>query len=95
MQPVIDPADWSPEELKDVSAWSYRITEADADELANAIATVRRNRTAIVDITRGDFPLGRFGEVHEVTPTAVFLASDDATYYVGQTLGPNGGDVML
>lgn len=42
-----------------------------------------------------ELPIGRFGEVSEVVPTAVFLASDDATYYVGQTLGPNGGDVML
>jgi 3-oxoacyl-[acyl-carrier protein] reductase len=42
-----------------------------------------------------ELPIGRFGEVREVAPTAVFLASDDATYYVGQTLGPNGGDVML
>jgi 3-oxoacyl-[acyl-carrier protein] reductase len=42
-----------------------------------------------------ELPIGRFGEVREVTPTAVFLASDEATYYVGQTLGPNGGDVML
>jgi len=42
-----------------------------------------------------DLPIGRFGAVDEVMPTAVFLASDDATYYVGQTLGPNGGDVML
>ena len=40
-------------------------------------------------------PIGRFGEVGEVAPTAVFLASDDSSYYVGQTLGPNGGDVML
>lgn len=40
-------------------------------------------------------PIGRIGTVDEVAPTAVFLASDDATYYVGQTLGPNGGDVML
>jgi hypothetical protein len=30
-----------------------------------------------------------------VTPTAVFLASADAEYYAGQTLGPNGGEVML
>jgi len=42
-----------------------------------------------------ELPLGRFGEVHEVAPTAVFLASDDSSYYVGQTLCPNGGDVML
>ena len=42
-----------------------------------------------------ELPIGRFGLAHEVAPTAVFLASDDASYYVGQTLGPNGGDVML
>jgi 3-oxoacyl-[acyl-carrier protein] reductase len=40
-------------------------------------------------------PIGRMGRPDEVAPTAVFLASEDATYYVGQTLGPNGGDVML
>lgn len=40
-------------------------------------------------------PIGRFGEVSEVAPTAVFLASDDSTYYVGQILSPNGGEVML
>jgi 3-oxoacyl-[acyl-carrier protein] reductase len=42
-----------------------------------------------------ELPMGRFGEAHEVAPTAVFLASDDSSYYVGQTLCPNGGDVML
>jgi 3-oxoacyl-[acyl-carrier protein] reductase len=42
-----------------------------------------------------ELPIGRFGEVGEVAPTAVFLASDDSSYYVGQTLCPNGGDVML
>lgn len=40
-------------------------------------------------------PSQRVGEPEEVAPTAVFLASGAATYYVGQTLGPNGGDVML
>lgn len=42
-----------------------------------------------------ELPIGRFGRVDEVTPTAVMLASADGSYYVGQTLGPNGGDVML
>jgi 3-oxoacyl-[acyl-carrier protein] reductase len=42
-----------------------------------------------------ELPIGRFGQAHEVAPTAVFLASDDSSYYVGQTLCPNGGDVML
>jgi len=40
-------------------------------------------------------PLRRSGEPEEVAPTAVFLASAASTYYCGQTLGPNGGDVML
>lgn len=42
-----------------------------------------------------ELPIGRFGDVREVAPVAVFLASDEASYFVGQTLGPNGGDVML
>lgn len=41
-----------------------------------------------------ELPIGRFGTVPEVVPTAVFLASEDSTYYVGQILGPNGGDAM-
>ena len=41
-----------------------------------------------------ELPLGRFGEVDEITPTAVLLASAGGSFYVGQTLGPNGGDVM-
>lgn len=40
-------------------------------------------------------PIGRVGTVDEIAPTAVFLACSDSSYYVGQTLGPNGGDVMV
>ena len=48
----------------------------------------RQNKTA-------ELPLGRFGEPWEVAETVSFLASDGAALYVGQTLGPNSGDVML
>ncbi|MEJ7841157.1 MAG: 3-oxoacyl-ACP reductase family protein [Rubrobacter sp.] len=48
----------------------------------------RRNKAA-------ELPLGRFGEPWEVAETVSFLASDGAALYVGQTLGPNSGDVML
>ena len=41
-------------------------------------------------------PLGRSGIPSEVAPSAVLLASDPGgNLYVGQTLGPNSGDVML
>ncbi|MGH6916344.1 MAG: SDR family NAD(P)-dependent oxidoreductase [Geminicoccaceae bacterium] len=42
-----------------------------------------------------ELPIGRFATPAEIAPTAVLLASDDGAFYVGQTLSPNGGDVML
>lgn len=42
-----------------------------------------------------ELPIGRAGRVEEVAPTAVLLASDEGSYYVGATLNPNGGDVMI
>ncbi|MBB3454945.1 3-oxoacyl-[acyl-carrier protein] reductase [Rhizobium sp. BK313] len=44
---------------------------------------------------RRELPLGRFGEPEEVAATVAFLASPAASLFVGQTLGPNSGDVML
>jgi len=44
---------------------------------------------------RAELPLGRFGTPEEVAPAAVLLASDPGgNLFVGQTLGPNSGDVM-
>ena len=46
-------------------------------------------------VKRAELPLGRFGRPEEVAPTAVLLAGSPAgDLYVGQTLGPNSGDVM-
>lgn len=42
-----------------------------------------------------EIPLGRFGAVSEIGPTAVLLASSDGDYYVGATMNLNGGDVMM
>ncbi|WP_394249406.1 SDR family oxidoreductase [Arthrobacter pityocampae] len=44
---------------------------------------------------RKELPLRRFGLPTEVAPTALLLASDPGgNLFVGQTLGPNSGDVM-
>jgi 3-oxoacyl-[acyl-carrier protein] reductase len=40
-------------------------------------------------------PLGRYGEPEEVAATVAFLASPASSLFVGQTLAPNSGDVML
>ncbi len=42
-----------------------------------------------------EIPIRRAGTVDEIAPTAVLLASDEGAYYVGASLNPNGGDVML
>ncbi|WP_309125131.1 SDR family NAD(P)-dependent oxidoreductase [Kocuria sp.] len=44
---------------------------------------------------QAELPIGRFGQAHEVAPTALLLASSPGgDLYTGQTLGPNSGDVM-
>lgn len=75
---------------------------ADRGVLVNAIAPgpietplLDRETEAWRSGKLAELPIKRFGRVDEVTPTAVLLASADGSYYVGQTLGPNGGDVML
>ena len=42
-----------------------------------------------------ELPIGRAGTVEEIAPTAVLLASDEGSFYIGATLNPNGGDVMI
>lgn len=42
-----------------------------------------------------ELPIGRAGSVDEIAPTAVLLASEEGAYYVGATMNPNGGDVMI
>jgi NAD(P)-dependent dehydrogenase (short-subunit alcohol dehydrogenase family) len=36
----------------------------------------------------------RAGQPIEVAPAYLFLASDDAAYITGQTIHPNGGEVI-
>ena len=47
-------------------------------------------RQRLIDLT----PLGRFGEAAEVAGAAIFLASDEASFITGQTIGINGGAHM-
>lgn len=41
-----------------------------------------------------DVPMGRHGEPAEVAPSYLFLASMDGTYFTGQVLHPNGGEIV-
>ena len=40
-------------------------------------------------------PKGELGRVDQIVPAFVYLASNEASHMVGQTISPNGGDIML
>jgi 3-oxoacyl-[acyl-carrier protein] reductase len=68
----------------------------------NAVAPGPTNTDLVLGLSEqwrsakaAELPLGRFAEPREVADTVAFLASEAASLYVGQTLGPNSGDVML
>ncbi len=59
------------------------VDTAASEALDNPLREAQRLRT----------PIGRFGRPEEIAATVAFLAGDDAAFYVGQTLSPNGGIV--
>ena len=68
----------------------------------NAVApgvTITEMTTDLVDSDEGrrrlrDMPLGRFGRADEVADSVIFLLSDAASLFLGQTLNPNAGGYM-
>jgi 3-oxoacyl-[acyl-carrier protein] reductase len=48
-----------------------------------------------LEMKKGELPIGRFGEVHEIAPAALLLASEEGSYFVGASINPNGGDYMI
>ena len=68
----------------------------------NAVApgvTITEMTTDLVESEEGrrrlrDMALGRFGRADEVAEAVIFLLSDRASLFVGQTLNPNAGGYM-
>lgn len=65
----------------------------------NAVAPGPTNTRILTDEERSEayaatLPLGRLGAPSEIAATVAFLCSDDAAWYAGQVLSPNGGAVM-
>lgn len=78
---------------REVSALGVRV---------NAVAPGPINTPLVLNLSEdwrlaksAELPLQRFGEPEEVAATVAFLCSPEASLFVGQTLGPNSGDVML
>lgn len=63
MEPVLDPAGWSPESLDDAEGWSYQLTGADSAELIEATQSIKRNAIAPEEVCHTNFPLRAFAEI--------------------------------
>ena len=40
-------------------------------------------------------PKGKLAKVDQIIPAYIYLASDESSHMVGQTISPNGGDIMI
>lgn len=47
------------------------------------------------DLELAKVAMGRFGTPEDIAPTCVFLASDESNFVTGQTIGVEGGAIML
>ena len=61
LQPVIDPAGWTAEEMRSTGDWVYQLSATEIGEIAEAVEGVKKRAIAIIDIRREDFPLPSFG----------------------------------
>lgn len=59
---------------------------------------IRTNMTQLIEDIQpvrhrllSTIPMGRMGEAREIADTALFLASDEASYFTGEILHPDGG----
>ncbi len=69
LQPVIDPAGWTPDEFREAEPWVMTLSAEDVIDIGAAVARVEQAGTPLTAITRADFPLpvaeGILARVHE------------------------------
>jgi NAD(P)-dependent dehydrogenase (short-subunit alcohol dehydrogenase family) len=69
-------------------------TEMHFEELRDRAARADRSFDEELALARAEVPLGRHGTGADVAGAVAWLASEDASYVTGQTIGVNGGMVL-
>src|SRR4051812_35920741 len=61
MQRIVAPTAWTPDDLRDVASWSYRLTEGERTELIAATEAVKG--IALENVSRANFKLSGLAKV--------------------------------
>lgn len=62
MAPIDDPAAWAGRDFSGKDIWLYRLSGAEIAEVLAAVSAAEARGLALMDMTRDNFPLPRFGE---------------------------------
>ena len=76
---------------KEVAVHGIRVNAVAPGNVDTSLSVVRSSAERALTIAMT--PLGRLGRPEEIADTVAFLASDDASYFTGSVLSPNGGAV--
>ncbi|MEL0105328.1 MAG: TauD/TfdA family dioxygenase [Rhodospirillaceae bacterium] len=60
LEPLVDPAGWTADELAASDDWIYELSEAEQADICKAVSHIEREGVPILDITRENFPLPEF-----------------------------------
>ena len=61
LQPVVDPAGWTKDDLARDRSWIHELTSAEIADLDRAVGAIERGKVALLDIKRADFALPVLG----------------------------------
>ena len=63
LEPIVDPAAWTAEELKATTDWAHQLSAAEIGELDASIAEISRTGRELMDLTSDDFAFPTLGPV--------------------------------
>ncbi len=74
-----------------LAAAGIRVNAVGPGFIETNMTPIVRERPELNERFLGDIPMGRMGTPDEVAAVVAFLASDDASYFTGEILHPDGG----
>jgi 3-oxoacyl-[acyl-carrier protein] reductase len=75
----------------ELAPFGVRVNAVGPGYIETPMTEVARQDPAAYDRVTAATPVGRFGQPREVADAVLFLASDEASFFTGEILFPDGG----